>query len=95
MQSGVWSLVEVVRGTHPDEADDDAPDEAMLALLPYRHTDGSIGGKPVHSHEDVRRGEVETEGCQGISRSWICGHGETGLFPFFFSGIFLSWIGTE
>jgi len=69
----------------------------MLALLPDGHTDGWIGRKPVHTHEDVRRGEVETKGCQGRARMRICGHfGNKIIENFFFVlGIFFGRIGTE
>lgn len=59
---------------HPCEANEDTPDETMLALFPDGYADGGIGRKPVYTHEDVRRGEFKTKWCQGRSRLRICGH---------------------
>ena len=82
-------------GTHPCDSNERTPDEPMLALFPNGHAEGGVGGEPVDTNEDVRRGEVEAERCQGRSRTRICGHRETGRIWIFVFGIFFVLTGSE
>ena len=50
---------------HPCQADEQAPDETMFALVPDGHAEQWIGREPVDTYEDVRGREAKTEAGQG------------------------------
>ena len=81
-RAGKWgwlwgSSVAVV--AYPCQTDEGTPEETMLALFPDGYTDRGVRGQPIHTDEDVRGREVETQACQGLGgcRTRICGHWET------------------
>ena len=91
---------------YPNQTNDHTPDETMFALFPDGHAEQGVCRESVHSYEDVRGGEAETEASQGLgggTRTRTCGHfGRIKIYSIFdfsvFGNVFIcprSGCGTE